>query len=604
MKKAADIQTIKEKILNKSLLAFAFLSIPTLGTSLFRIYNSGWTNLFLFHISFVLLLWGLFLLRKKLSLDFKVCFLSFTGLLAGLLGAHAWGLIGGWLVLLTLPPVVFSLFYGKKFGLITIFTAGMVLSFIAFFDIDGSIVLKIDNVNGRATFFWVNTIVTYLFLTSPIVILIGETSNFLESYITKLKEKSEELERSKEYLSGTFDFLPVAIAIASGKGKMIKLNKKFKDMFGYDLDSIPTLDHWFNKAFPDDETGQKSKEQWRSCTKLALQHKTDLSPEIFVVTTANSDVLHVEVSFKLIKDNLVFAFKDFTARIEYEQDLRLKKEELKEQNHAFQILNKELEANNLKMNEINEKLIKAKRKAEESDRLKTYFLKNISHEIRTPLNGIMGFSEMLLQDNLSVSERELYSEFVNKSGQQFLTVLDNVVCLSELESGNHEVISTEINLPLLMREIEKTFSQKAMEKNINFRFEYPREENTMVIISDKKKINRVFSCLIENAIKFTDKGEVSFGYSVENDKEISFFVRDTGIGIPVNAKKNIFGRFMHGTPEIVKKYGGAGLGLAITKSVLELLGGSIKVDSKVDEGSIFTFRLPLTVPELKVVSED
>ena len=603
MKKAADIQNIKEEILNKSLLAFAFLGIPTLGTSLFRMYNSGWTNLFLFHISFVLLLWGLYLLRKKLSLDFKVCFLSFTGLLAGLLGAHAWGLIGGWLVLLTLPPVIFSLFYGKKFGLAAIFSAGVVLAFIAFFDIDGSTFLKIDSVNGKATFFWVNTIITYLFLTSPLVILVGETKNFLESYIKKLKDKSEEMERLTEYLSGTFDFLPVAIAIASREGKMIKLNKKFKKMFGYDLDSTPTLNDWFNKAFPNEQTRQDSKEQWNTCTNLALQHKIDVPPRIFMVTTANNDVLHVEVSFKLIKDNLVLAFKDFTARIEYEQNLRLKKEELKKQNIAYQELNKELKENNIKMNQINEKLTKAKIKAEESDRFKTYFLKNISHEIRTPLNGIMGFSEMLLQENLTVSERELYSEFVNKSGQQFLAVLDNVVCLSDLESGNQEVISTEINLPLLMHEIEKTFRQEASEKNINLRMIYPPEENIKVIISDKKKINRIFSCLIENAIKFTDEGEVSFGYAVEDSKEISFFVRDSGIGIPERAQKNIFGRFMHGGPDIMRKYGGAGLGLAITKSVLKLLGGSIRVDSKVGQGSNFTFRLPLTVPELKVVSD-
>ncbi len=602
MDNKADIQNIKEKILNKSLFAFAFLSIPTMGTSLFRMYTSGWTPLFLFHIAFVLFLWTLYLLRRKISLGTKVFSLSIIGLVSGLLGAYTWGLVGGWLVLLTVPPIIFSLFYGKRFGLAFVSLAGVILMLIAFLDIDRNILLQFSNINEHATFFWINTIITYLFLTSPLVILVGETSNFLESYIKMLKDKSEELERSKEYLASTIDFLPVAIGIASLDGKIIKLNRRFFDMFGYDADTVSTIEEWHNKAFPDDTTKHEALEQWQNCTNLAMQHHIEVPPRIFVVTTANLDILQVEVSFKMIKKQLVFALKDLTARLEYEDSLKQKEKELKVQNRDYQKLNKELEESNEKMLEINIHLKKAKRKAEESDRFKTYFLKNISHEIRTPLNGIMGFSEMLLQENLSQKDRVLYTDFIISNGQQFLAVLDSVITLADIEAGDDEALYAKFDLPELINELEQKYRPKAEDKGISLLSHTSSDNISDIFKSDRKKIKMVFSFLIENAIKFTDEGEVSFGYMVENSSDVSFFVKDTGIGISARDQKNIFGRFMQAGPDIMKKYGGTGLGLAITKSVLNLLGTSVKVRSKRREGSTFTFKLPLTVAEESVSS--
>ncbi len=592
MDNKADIQTIKEKILDKSFFAFAFLSIPTLGTSLFRIYTSGWTPLFIFHISFVLILWVLYFLRKSLSLGTKVFSLSFTGLIAGLLGAFTWGLVGGWLVLLTIPPVIFSMFYGKRFGLVSIFSAGAILLLIAFWDIDRSVALRVNDINEQTTFFWINTIITYLFLTSPLVILVGETSIFLESYIKKLKEKSEELERSKEYLSSTIDFLPVAIGIASLDGEMLKLNRRFLDMFGYDINTISTIDEWYNKAFPDEIYKLEAKDKWENCMTLALQHNIDVPPRIFIVTTANFEELHVEVLFKMIKEQLVFTIKDLTSRVEYEKSLKQNKEELDSQNLEYQKLNKELEESNEKMLEINVHLKKAKGKAEESDRFKTNFLKNISHEIRTPLNGILGFSEMLRQDNLLQQDRVFYTDFIIENGHKFLSVLESVIALADMEAGDDDVVYADINLPLLMRGLENRYKSKAEEKNIKLYFQIPSNNTIEVFVSDSRKLEMVFSGLIENAIKFTDKGEVIFGYFTEGEKDVSFFVKDTGIGISAKEQKNIFGPFMQADPDIMKKFGGVGLGLAITSSVLNLLGSSIKVKSKQGEGSTFTFKLP------------
>ncbi len=455
MNDKAVIQSIKEEILNKSFFAFAFLGIPTLISSLFRIFYTGWTPLFIFQVIFVALLWGGYIFRKKISLDIKVFSLSIIGLVAGLWGAYTWGLVGGWLILLTLPPVVFSLFYGKKFGLISVLSAGIVLAFISVLHINRGELMFAGESDTPVALFWLNTIVTYLFLTSPLVILVGETSIFLESYIRKLGEKSNELKNSNQ--------------------RVLEINKQLK---------------------------------------------------------------------------------------------------------------------------------RAKRRAEESDRLKTYFLENISHEIRTPLNGILGFSEILKQSDLSEAERNMYSDFVITNGRKFLSILDNVIYLAGLAAGNEEIVSNTINLPLMMQELEHTFYSYAVKKKISLYFDDDRGNNIVEIISDRGKIKKVLSELIGNAIKFTDAGEVAFGYFVNGQNEISFYVRDTGIGIPVRKKKVIFDRFMQGSPDISKKYGGAGMGLAITKSVVSILNGSVDLESKVGKGSVFTISFPLTIPEFKLAAKE
>jgi signal transduction histidine kinase len=590
-----DIQKIKEAILNKSFLAFAFLGIPTLGTSLLRMYNSGWTNLYLFQIFFVVLLWVFFLFREKISFDVKVFLLSSLGMVAGLMGAYNWGLLGGWLVLITLPPVVFSLFYGKKYGIYTILIAGAVLMINAFaFHNDATMLRHVTD--EKISFLWINTIVTYMFLTAPLVILVGETGRLLENHINMLKDKSEELERSREYLLSTIDFLPVAIGIAAPDGRMIKLNKRFVDLFGYGIYDIPTLDEWYKKAFPDEDYRDEAKEVLDKCVSVARQHHINVPPRILRITGAKMDELHVEISVKMIKEQLVFAFRDLTARIEYEKSIEQKKEELKRQNKAYKELNRELEESNSKMSEINASLKKAKKKAEESDKFKTYFLKNISHEIRTPLNGIMGFSEMLRQKNISIEDRELYADFVISSGKQFLSIIDKVISLADLEAGNEEINKREVNLKAILKEMYDNFEHEAKFKNISLVVDEPGSDIPEIVILDGQKVKIVFSNLIENAIKFTNEGEVRFGCSVVKDKKISFYVKDTGIGIPVKNQKIIFDRFMQGGPDIMKNYGGAGLGLAIISSVLKLLGGTTKVASKVGEGSTFTFSLPLEVP--------
>jgi len=262
----------------------------------------------------------------------------------------------------------------------------------------------------------------------------------------------------------------------------------------------------------------------------------------------------------------------------------------------------ELEQSNKEVMEINKKLLRAKRKAEESDRLKTHFLENISHEIRTPLNGILGFSEILRQDDLSVTDRNMYSDFVFNNGRKFLSILDNVIYLAELAAGNEDVKHEKINLNSMMRELEKTFRADADKKDLAFSVKMPDENIVEDIVSDSRMIKKVISELLSNAIKFTDKGRVTFGYYFKN-AEIFFFVEDTGIGIPVKKKKLIFERFMQGDPQISKRYGGAGMGLAITKLIAGMLNGKVTIDSKVGKGSTFTFSLLMSGTGFSITPE-
>jgi signal transduction histidine kinase len=595
MDQETNIESIKEQILNKTLFALAWLSIPTLGSSLFRITYSGWSTLFLLHIGFVLFLWAMYFFRSRVSLHFKVISICLLGLITGLLGAYSWGLVGGWQILLTIPPIIFALFYGKRYGLLSIIASGAFLIVIALIDIDKySILLHPINSEGNATFFWLNTIITFVFLTSPLVFLVGQTRYFLETQINAQKKQAQIINDAKSELADTIDLLPVGISIATLDGKILNSNKRFVELFGYEKNDIPTVDDWFQKAYPDSNYRQQVLDQWENDVRLSMQHQTQLPPRIYTITTASLNSLQVEVSFRTINHKIIVIFKDLTARIEYEKSLEVKKEELRIQNEAYLQLNKELEDNNQKITEINKKLEEAKTKAEQSDHFKTAFLQNMSHEIRTPLNGIIGFSEMLKQKDLSREQRTTYSNIVIKSGQQLLAILNDVVSLSSLEAGQEQINAGAINVHELLSGLVTMFQPEAHIKGLQLLLESPPENPlTKPLISDEKKLLQVLNNLTSNAIKFTLNGQVSIGYHQTGVNEITFYVKDTGIGIRKELHDTIFERFMQGDIDISNNFGGTGLGLTISKSIVTLLGGSISLKSIPAEGSTFCVSLPL-----------
>lgn len=241
--------------------------------------------------------------------------------------------------------------------------------------------------------------------------------------------------------------------------------------------------------------------------------------------------------------------------------------------------------------ESKKKLLEAKELAEMNDRLKSAFLSNMSHEIRTPLNGIIGFSDMLLKMEFSETERNEFLQIINKSGKRLMHLVNDIVDLSKIQAGQIKVSYNTLNLNNLIYDLYYFFKPQAEEKAITLKVLNDSKDRKVNIISDENKLNQILTNLISNAIKFTNVGEVQFGYELLEDKVI-FNVTDTGIGIPEDNSINIFDRFARIEREQHAQFDGTGLGLAISKGLVDLLGGKISYLSESGKGTTFTFEIP------------
>ncbi len=267
---------------------------------------------------------------------------------------------------------------------------------------------------------------------------------------------------------------------------------------------------------------------------------------------------------------------------------------LRKQERAKKILkaqNKEYVSLNKKYKIQNEELIKAKEKAEESDRLKTEFLNNMSHEIRTPMNAIQGFSNFLNESDLTNEKRNFYINIIQNSGNQLLRIVDDILEISELETKQVRVSENEVCLNDFLLELFSIFDIKAKESKIPLYLKKGLSDKDSAIITDKTKLNKILSNLLENALKFTNEGFIEFGYTVVNN-EIEIYVKDTGIGIKTDKQEIIFERFSQENENTATNYGGLGLGLSITKENTGLLGGKIWVKSEKGKGSTFFVTIP------------
>ncbi len=246
----------------------------------------------------------------------------------------------------------------------------------------------------------------------------------------------------------------------------------------------------------------------------------------------------------------------------------------------------------LKKNEqINHDLAIAKQKAEESDKLKTAFLANLSHEIRTPMNGILGFADLLKQEDLSDSVKAEYITVIEQSGERMLSIIGDLVDISKIESNQVELVSVPTNINLLLDKIYKFFSLAATKKNIELKVEKALNDEQSIIITDALKLEQILTNLINNALKFTDSGHIFFSYQLKN-KMLEFCVEDTGSGIPAGSEQIIFERFRQVDKSSATCLEGTGLGLSISKAFIQLMGGEIWVQSVAQEGSKFYFTLP------------
>jgi signal transduction histidine kinase len=304
-----------------------------------------------------------------------------------------------------------------------------------------------------------------------------------------------------------------------------------------------------------------------------------------------------------IENSLLIRKKEIEAQISYldEQNNNIHIQTLELEKHSYQ-LEKTIDSrtNELKI---------AKEKAEESDRLKTSFLENMSHEIRTPMNAITGFASLLNDENLTGPVKAKYISRINKNCYALLRLIDDIFDMSRIHAEQMQIVKERFSVNSVLLSLYKTFNEEKMELDLNqIELDLVIPDIDYHLYSDRLRFNQIMTKLLGNALKYTEKGKIQFGYKPmyksEFEKEptfLQFFVSDTGIGIAPSKLEFIFARFNKIETDKTKLYRGAGLGLYISKSLINMMGGQIWVNSKVKEGSTFTFTLPYFETEVKKV---
>jgi len=277
------------------------------------------------------------------------------------------------------------------------------------------------------------------------------------------------------------------------------------------------------------------------------------------------------------------------------REISQQKEEILSQNEEIKAQKEELEKHRNHLEKIvdirTKDLELAKEKAEESDRLKSSFLANMSHEIRTPMNAIIGFSNLLIENNLDPKSKSELTQEITKNGFTLLNLIENILDLAKIETKQIKIKKDEFSLKELFNEIHFDYINKVHNPKIEFIIDTDIKED-IIIYSDQSRIKQILKNLIDNAIKYTEKGFIKLAYKTNNNS-ISIFVKDSGIGMNKQKLEHIFTRFTKIEDQKQKLYEGAGLGLAICKSLIDLLDGEIKVESEIGKGSIFQIKIPI-----------
>ncbi len=298
--------------------------------------------------------------------------------------------------------------------------------------------------------------------------------------------------------------------------------------------------------------------QTGSISNLELPMQNNFDSEIFML-------INGVLMKKQGKNHIYLMMRDISARKKYEQELKL-----------------------------------AKIKAEEADRLKSAFLANLSHEIRTPLNAIIGFSELITDENLSSKQKKECAVHLKDGSETLLNLINDIIEVSKIVARQIEVNKSAFNVNSILDDLFLNITRKkeyTKKNQIEISIKKSIPDPGFIILSDAFRLKQILGNLLDNALKFTEKGTIEFGYSVKENKFLEFFVQDTGIGISPEKLNVIFDWFRKAGDSENKLYRGSGIGLTISYSLVGLLGGELSVKSVVGKGSLFKFHIPLQIPE-------
>lgn len=324
-------------------------------------------------------------------------------------------------------------------------------------------------------------------------------------------------------------------------------------------------------------------------------YKTKLFILIIIVLIALAIFGYIRFrTISLIRDkkNLEEKVKERT------NEINLQKEELESQAENLEKINKELENQQNKLEKLVQERTKdleiAKNKAEESDNLKSAFLANMSHEIRTPMNAIIGFSNLLNDRDIESGQKKELTSLIVKNSNSLLNLIDDIIDIAKIEAGQLKINLKECTVKALLNDLLLEFSEIAnTNENLSIKIDTKPIDKDIKVLADPYRLEQIFKNLLSNAIKFTEKGAIEYGYNLSSDNSTVFFVKDSGIGLSPEQQKNIFSRFTKVENDRQKIYRGAGLGLTISKYLVEMMNGKLWVESELGKGSIFYFSLPM-----------
>ncbi len=329
--------------------------------------------------------------------------------------------------------------------------------------------------------------------------------------------------------------------------------------------------------------------------QLKLVEKTHSFLPVIVLTANDSNEAKIKSLSYGANDFLAkpFDLMEVALRIKNMLYVSYLQQQLQSQN---QVLDSKVKERTLALENSNNELIISKEKAEEGNRLKTAFLNNISHEIRTPLNGILGFGQLLSTDNILQNDKDKYLELLDESSNRLINTVTNFLDVSQLQSNSQLVFKQSITPELVIVEICNLFKLLNKKKDLTINYQTPINTFDLQINTDKDLLYKILYHLVENALKFTNEGNIKIGF-VKEGINLLFFITDTGIGISEQNMNKIFNEFVQGDSSSNRGYEGTGIGLTLAKGYVKLLGGKIWVDSELGKGTSFYFSIPIGIIE-------
>jgi len=321
-----------------------------------------------------------------------------------------------------------------------------------------------------------------------------------------------------------------------------------------------------------------------------------------VVIAGASDIITKPINLEEIEAKINRVIRERYLRKELEQknlqlrsyleDLQLTKDRLEEQARKLVGAVSEIEKANTVIERQNQKILKANWELEKADKMKSTFLATVSHELRTPLNSIIGFLGLVLDDLCESKEEEktLLGDALNSS-KNLLFLINNMLDLAKIEAGKVDIILERLDLQEILEEVASLLSIQAKQKNL---YLTQKSDKVPPVYADRGKVWQILNNLLGNAIKYTEHGGIEIKAGVCGSEFVEIEVKDSGIGVPVEQKKRIFERFVQADRDYTRKQMGTGLGLVITKSLVEMMGGTIRLESEGEgRGSQVFFTLPL-----------